>query len=128
MKRINPLQHGVIDYAWAAGMIAAPWLLGFRRNKKARAYAVASGAAVIGLSLVTRYPLGAVKLVPFPVHGVLDAIAGVNTMAAPWLLGFSRNRKAKWMHVVSGLASLAVVSLTDYKAAERETRADSPAS
>ncbi len=119
-KVLKPLPHGVIDYAMAGMLMTAPWTLGFSRNRAATANAVASGAAVLGLSLMTRYPLGAAKLVPFPAHGVIEAAAGVMTAAAPWLMGFSRNNRAKWTHVASGLATLAVVAMTDYKAAEQD--------
>ena len=118
-KVLKPLPHAVIDYAMAGMLRTAPWALGFSRNRTATANAVASGAAVLGLSLLTRYPLGAAKVIPFPVHGVIEAAAGVMTAAAPWLMGFSRNNRAKWTHVASGLATLAVVAVTDYKAAEQ---------
>ena len=118
MKVLKPLQHGVIDYAMAGTMIAAPWLFGFSRNKKATTNSVASGAAILGLSLLTRYPLGAVKVVSFPTHGAIETIAGVATATAPWLMGFSRNRSARLTHLMSGLGTLAVVAMTDYRAAE----------
>lgn len=117
-KPLKPLPHGVIDYAMAGTMIAAPWLFGFSRNRKATVHAVGSGLGILGLSLFTRYPLGAVKLVSFPVHGVVETVAGMMTATAPWLLGFSRDRSAKLTHVISGLGTLAVVALTDYQAAE----------
>lgn len=117
-KVLKPLPHGVIDYAMAGMLLTAPWAFGFSRNRAATANAVASGAAVLGLSLLTRYPLGAVKTIPFPVHGVIETAAGAMTAAAPWLMGFSRNRSAKWTHVLSGLATLAVVAITDYKTAD----------
>jgi hypothetical protein len=120
---LKPLPHAVVDYAWAATMLAAPWLFGFSRNRKARTNAVASGAAILGLSLLTRYPLGAVKVIPFPVHGAIEAAAGAMTAAAPWLMGFSRDRGAKWTHLVAGLGTLAVVAVTDYRAAEEPTSA-----
>lgn len=119
-KPLKPLPHAVIDYAWAGTMMAAPWLFGFSRNRKATMHAVGSGLGILGLSLFTRYPLGAVKLIPFPAHGVVEALAGVMTATAPWLMGFSRDRNAKLTHLVSGLGTLAVVAMTDYKAAERE--------
>jgi len=119
MKVLKPLPHAVIDYAWAAKMIASPWLLGFSENKTATMSAVGSGAAIAGLSLMTRYPLGAVKWIPFPAHGVIEAMAGVTNLAAPWLMGFAGNKRAKWLHVISGLSTLAVVAMTDYQAAER---------
>ena len=120
MKVLKPLPHAVIDYAWAGTMMAAPWLFGFSRNRKAKMNAVGSGAAILGLSLLTRYPLGALPLISFPAHGVVETIAGAATVTAPWLMGFSRNRSATWTHVLSGLGTLAVVAMTDYQAAERE--------
>lgn len=118
-KMLKPLPHAVVDYAWAATMLAAPWLFGFSGDRKAKTNAVASGAAILGLSLLTRYPLGAAKLIPFPVHGAIEAAAGAMTAASPWLMGFSRNRSAKWTHLVAGLGTLAVVAVTDYRAAEQ---------
>lgn len=117
-KVLKPLPHAVMDYAWAGTMMAAPWLFGFSRNKKATTNAVVSGAGILALSLMTRYPLGAVKLVSFPTHGVIETVAGVATAASPWLMGFSRNRGAKWTHLLAGLGTLMVVAMTDYRAAE----------
>jgi hypothetical protein len=117
-KMLKPLPHAVIDYAWAGTMMAAPWLFGFSRNRKATTNAVVSGAGILALSLMTKYPLGAVKLVSFPTHGVIEAVAGVATATAPWLMGFSRNRSARWTHLLSGLGTLMVVAMTDYRAAE----------
>jgi hypothetical protein len=117
-KVLKPLPHGYYDYASAGMLMAAPWLFGFSRNRRATANAVISGLGVLGLSLFTKYPLGAVKAIPFPVHGVIEAAAGALTATAPWLLGFSRNRRATLTHVLSGLGTLAVVAMTDYQAAE----------
>jgi hypothetical protein len=119
-KVIKPTPHAVLDYAVAGTLLAAPWLFGFSDNKVARANSVISGAAVLGLSLMTRYPLGAAKLVPFPVHGVIETLAAAANTAAPWLMGFSRNKRATTTHVAAGLATLAVVALTDYRAAETD--------
>lgn len=116
MKLLKPLPHAIIDYAWAGTMMAAPWLFGFRKNRRATINAVSSGAAILGLSLMTKYPLGAVKLIPFKTHGVIEATAGAMTASAPWLMGFARNRNATLTHLMSGLGTLAVVAITDYNA------------
>ena len=120
MKVLKPLPHAVLDYAMAGTLMAAPWLFGFSRNRKATMHAVGSGLGILGLSLFTRYPLGVVKLISFPAHGVVETLAGMMTATAPWLMGFSRDRSAKLTHVISGLGTLAVVAMTDYNAAERE--------
>ena len=117
-KVLKPLPHGALDYAMAGALIASPWLFGFSRNRAATMHAVGSGLGISGLSLFTRYPLGVVKAIPFPVHGVIETLAGMMTATAPWLLGFSRDRNAKVTHLVSGLGTLAVVAMTDYQAAE----------
>jgi hypothetical protein len=119
MKKLQPLPHAIMDYAWAGTMMAAPWLFGFSKNKTATINSVASGGAILGLSLMTNYPLGAVKVISFPTHGVIETVAGVATAAAPWLMGFSRNESARWTHVISGLATLGVVAMTDYRAQGR---------
>lgn len=119
MKKLQPLPHAALDYAWAVKMMSAPWLLGFAKNKRATTSAVGSGLAILGLSLFTRYPLGAVKAISFPVHGVIEATSAAMTIAAPWLYGFAKNKRARWTHVLSGLATLGVVAVTDYQAAER---------
>ena len=126
-KPLKPLQHAVIDYVYAASMMTAPWLLGFNKNKAATRISVGSGAAILGLSLMTRYPLGAVKLIPFPTHGIIECTGGIVNIAAPWLMGFAGNKRAKWLHVLSGLSTLAIVAMTDYQAAERASRRESRA-
>ncbi|HZI17918.1 MAG TPA: SPW repeat protein [Pyrinomonadaceae bacterium] len=125
-KPLKPLPHGVLDYAMAGTLMAAPWLFGFSRNRKATVNAVVSGAAVLGLSLMTRYPLGAVKKIPFTTHGVIETLSAVMTAAAPWTMGFAHDRGARTAHVMSGLATLGVVAMTDYRAADQPGGADTP--
>jgi hypothetical protein len=117
-KMLQPLAHAVVDYAFAAKMIAAPWLFGFSDNKIATLSSVSSGAAIAGLSLMTDYPLGIKKMISFPTHGVIEAVSGVATALSPWLCGFSKNKRATWTHVLAGMTTLAVVAVTDYKAVE----------
>jgi hypothetical protein len=113
-KPLKPKQHGVVDYVWAGTMIAAPWLFGFHRNKAATINSVATGAAHVGLSLMTKYPLGAAKLVPFPVHGVIETLAGAMTAASPFVFGFASDRAARTVHLAAGLGTFGVVAMTDY--------------
>jgi hypothetical protein len=40
-------------------------------------------------------------------------------MSAPWLMGFAGNKNARLTHVISGLATLGVVAMTDYRAQEQ---------
>jgi hypothetical protein len=48
------------------------------------------------MTLLTAFPLGAVKIIPFPTHGVIEIVAAVFILLAPWLLGFRDGLDAKY--------------------------------
>lgn len=76
MKIVSPSIHGVLDYATAGTMIALPRVMGF--SKPTTNLMTGAGTAIIGMSLLTRYPLGLLRVLPMPLHlmadGVLDAL------------------------------------------------------
>jgi hypothetical protein len=111
-KPISPRAHGVLDYATSAATALAPTLLGFPEPAAKLCYALAGGYA--GLSLLTDYPLGAKRVVPFKGHGVAEGVIGLALPALPWALGFARHRGAR--NFVLGLTALTAVvaALTDW--------------
>lgn len=76
--------HGLLDYLSVGTLLLAPRALGWG----SRATNLATGAALgtLAYSLLTRYELGAKKLLPVPVHLALDAASGALFCAAPALL------------------------------------------
>lgn len=89
MKIIPRKIHGVLDYVIGLLLIAAPWLLGFSANEPATIVACAVGFAALVYSLVTKYEVGLIPLIPFRVHLVLDVVSGVFLAASPWIFGFA---------------------------------------
>ena len=69
------------------------------------------------MTLITAFPLGALKIIPFPVHGLIELGAAVFIILAPWILGFTDGLDAKRFYVAAGIVILIVVLLTDYRAA-----------
>jgi hypothetical protein len=118
MKVLNPTIHAVLDYGLASLFLLAPTLFGFSGTAATLAYV--SGIAYIGASLLTKYPLGAIKLIPFPVHGVMESIMAAFWVVSPWLFGFAGVPAARNFFIIAGVALLAVVACTDYKAASAE--------
>ena len=116
MKILKPLWHGVLDYGLAFAFLIAPSVLGFQ-SEAARSLSQAIGATYIVASLLTRYPLGIVKLIPFPAHGVLETIAALSWIAMPYFAGFSADRAARNFFLSAGIALVLVVGITDYRAA-----------
>ncbi|WP_437785828.1 SPW repeat domain-containing protein [Sorangium sp. So ce1097] len=121
MKILSPRVHGYIDYAVAALFLLAPSLFGFSGLPETLCYIL--GAVHIGMTLLTAYPLGAAKIIPFPVHGALEAVVAVFLVAAPWLFNFDEAAAARNFFVVSGVAVALVWLVTDYRSAYTTTTA-----
>lgn len=120
MKILSPTIHGVLDYALALLFLVLPPVLDFPPTAAVASYAI--GAVYVVASLVTRYPLGLIKLLPFPIHGVIESLMAVTWILLPWLMGFSGHAAARNFFLIAGIGLLAVVALTDYRAAEVERR------
>jgi hypothetical protein len=112
--RIIPTQiHGVLDYITGGALLSAPRLLGLGNvPASARVLRLAGGGAAL-YSMLTDYDLGAVKLVPMPVHLALDAASGAFLASSPWLLGFAREGARYWLpHVVVGATEILAAATT----------------
>jgi hypothetical protein len=112
-KVLRPEVHGILDYGLAFFFLLAPSIVSFPDNAATLSYIV--GAVYIGTSLLTRYPLGVWKLIPFPTHGVLETLMAIGWIAFPWLFGFADHDAARNFFVISGVALLGVVAVTDYR-------------
>jgi hypothetical protein len=89
IRFLTPKMHGVVDYAAAAGLLLLPFVLELGASSPLAVWlSVASGAAVIGYSLLTSYAYGAAQVVPFKVHLGIDFAAATAFAAAPFVLGF----------------------------------------
>jgi hypothetical protein len=114
MKRLNARLHGFLDLATVAVFLLGPFFFGLGGYVAA----VAWGLAVVHLlmTLLTRFPLGLVKVIPFPVHGAVEFVAGVVlVLAMPRLLGASPDSPARTFFVGAGVAILVVWVLTRYR-------------
>ena len=82
-KLIPTRIHGVLDYLTGLVLIAIPLLFNWPQPE-AMIFMVLGAAALI-YSLITRYELGVFKLLPMPVHLVLDLLSGLALVALPFL-------------------------------------------
>lgn len=118
-KALDPKTHGILDYALAAAFLLAPALFGFTEVAATTSYVI--GVLYIGTSLLTRYPLGAIKVIPFPVHGVLESVMAAVWLILPWAFGFAGDSAARNFFIIAGIGLLVVAVLTDYKATRVES-------
>lgn len=111
-KLISPTVHGAMDYATVIGTVAAPTLLKMPDRAASLAYGLAS--AILGLAAFTDFKPAIKRAVPLKAHGITDSALGLALPAMPWVLGFSKNRKAR--NFFLGLTAMMALStmLTDW--------------
>lgn len=125
MRFIPTRVHGMADYAVGVLLILAPFILGFAGGGAAMWTPILVGAGLLVVSLMTDYELGAVRLIPMPVHLWLDAAAGVILLVSPWLFGFAT--LIWWPHVLIGLLEIGAAFMTKTHRQDRTAADRTPA-
>src|SRR4051812_48692977 len=83
-KPISPRVHGVLDYMTAGFLFALPRVMGW--SKTVTRLLDASAATATAYSLMTRYELGLVKVLPMKAHLAMDAVSGAALLGAAAVL------------------------------------------
>ena len=122
MRFLSPKSHGYLDYAAVLVLLVAPTLFGFGGAARTLSYALALAHG--GLSLLTAYPLGAVKIIPFTVHAGIELAASLFMIGVPLLFGFTGS--ARGFFLGAGVVLGVVWLVTDYRAAEPAESARTP--
>ena len=78
---------------------------------------VVSGTLLL-VSLLTRYPLGALRIIPFPTHGSIEFFTAAGLCAVPWLGGFENLPMSRMFFLGSGMSLFSLWLITDYRGAE----------
>jgi hypothetical protein len=120
MHILKPIPHGCVDYAAIILLALAPNLFGFQGTPATLCYVIA--AVYLGLVLLTAYPLGLIKVVPFRVHGAIELILAPVMALLPWAAGFPDVLPARRFFLIMAFALAGVWFLTDYRAAESDPR------
>jgi hypothetical protein len=114
MKSLNSKAHGYLDFTILAALFLAPQMLGVTGTAATISYAL--GFVVAALVLITAYPFGLFKLIPFQVHGTIEALTAPFLLAAPWIFGFDGVSVERNYYLALGAILGIVWMLTDYKA------------
>jgi hypothetical protein len=106
--------HAIADYAVGVTLIVVALAVG--GSGVAVATGVVVGAVVLVVSMLTRYPLGVAKVLPFTVHSAGDYLAAALLVIAPFALGFTdTDGGLAAFYVVAGIAVAAVSLITNYQ-------------
>jgi hypothetical protein len=106
--------HAIADYAVGVTLIVVAIAVG--GTGIAIATGVVVGAVVLVVSMLTKYPLGVAKVLPFTVHSAGDYLAAALLVIAPFALRYTDTDGGLGaFYVVAGLAVLAVSLVTNYQ-------------
>jgi hypothetical protein len=111
---ISPRLHGTLDYPLAAILLAGPRAVRFG-DGTATAFVLGVGGAASVLAVGTAWSRGIVRVIPPIVHGVADLGATTALIAAPFVLGFRRDRRATVFCVAVGAGGLGATLLTRFE-------------
>lgn len=98
--------HGFTDYPYIATVSIAPKLFGFENEEQAALMCRILSSTIIVSSVFTRSEWGLIRVMPYKAHLVIDVLGGVASLAAPWLLGFAHNRRARNTFIAMGIVGL----------------------
>ncbi|MBM6596360.1 SPW repeat domain-containing protein [Microvirga pudoricolor] len=110
MRFLPTRLHGTIDYLWGLALLSTPWIFGYADVTAANWIAVTFGAGAILYSAVTDYELGLLRVLPVPLHLLIDGIGGLMLAISLWLFGFAD--RVFWPHLGFGLFSVAASLVT----------------
>lgn len=110
--------HAIGDYGSALALILVGLLVD--GSGEARGTGVALGLVLLVVSLLTDYPLGVRRVIPFKLHSAGDYLGAGALIVAPFVLGFSdTDEDLTTFYVAVGAVLVAVSLLTDYDHPDR---------
>ncbi len=116
MLRQGPIPravHGILDYGYAALLIAAPFLLGYTDEGAATAVSIIAGLLVLLAAATTKcFPTSVIKSLPVGGHLTLDFGLVAALIASPFLFGFSDESTPTAFFIVAAVVALLVTLAT----------------
>jgi hypothetical protein len=110
--------HAIADYAVGSLLIIVALAAG--GSTAAVATGVVVGVTVLAVSMLTKYPLGVAKVLPFTVHSAGDYLAAGLLLVAPFALNFrDSDGGLSVFYIVMGVAVLAVSLITNYQYSDK---------
>ncbi|MEX0721685.1 MAG: hypothetical protein WD059_13515 [Balneolaceae bacterium] len=113
MKFIDSKMHGIIDYLYVIFLLAAPALFNLSDFTASYAYVLAGLAFVV--TILTDFEVGIFKVIPFPIHGIIDLFMGILLVISPWLFNFAVYETDRNLFLVLGFVVLLVFTFTRFR-------------
>ncbi|WP_375436792.1 hypothetical protein [uncultured Hymenobacter sp.] len=122
MKLLSPTAHGVVDVLFITVLAMAPIVFDLEPAVDAACFVMAGG--YLGLTLLTDFKLGLIRVVPLQIHGWLDLLTGLALLAAPLVFKFPQGSAERNLSWALGAVSVVTWFITDWKAHTRSLMTD----
>lgn len=113
MQIIDTKTHGYIDYIMGTLLIAMGYVINFNSENTPNLVLYMVGTLTIFYSLLTKYELGVIKIIPMYIHLMLDSLSAIFLATSPWLLGFADD--VFLPHLLLGLFEIGTTIMTSIK-------------
>lgn len=114
MNLLSSSVHTVIGIIVGLALIFAPSLFGFADMGTPATVAFGVGIFILLSELTSTSPVSLLKLIPMPIHLMIDIATGLFLIASPWLIGFAQLPTNAWMpHVIAGFLAVGYALITN---------------
>jgi hypothetical protein len=123
MRFVPTKAHGVFDLVTGPTLVAVPKLLRLNGARGSTLPPRLTGLVGTGLSVLTDYETGALRVVPLKAHLAFDGVSGAAVATTPWLTGAARNGLRHWLpHALVGVTEVALALTTRTEPDDRKRR------
>ena len=120
MRFISARIHAMLDFVIVVVFLLAPLLVGLGGSPAAISYSLA--VVYLLMTLMTRFPAGRWRTIPFFVHGIVELIVGIALLILPSFAGYSPGSPARRFYLAMGAVILVIWALTAYPARDAEVQ------
>ena len=113
MKIISSKAHGILDYATAIFLLAAPTL--FKMEGDLCTFTYILGGVHLGLTALTDFEPGLIKIIPFRIHGLIEVIVSLALAGVAFWFSNNGNDFGFYFYIVLAIVIMIVFILTDFK-------------
>ncbi len=113
MKIISSKTHGLLDYLVVIFLLVSPSL--FKMEGILASFTYALAAIHFLLTVLTKFELGLIKIIPFPLHGVIEFFVAIALALFSFWFNKNGDVTGYFFYLYFSLAIMVVFIFTDYK-------------
>lgn len=113
MKIISSKLHGILDYSVVIFLLASPTIFKMEGNLCTFTYALA--AMHFLLTILTRFELGIIKIIPFPIHGLIEFFVAIALALISFWFNSNGNASGYHYYLYFAIAIMLIFVITDFK-------------